>query len=143
MVFLNILLALGGLCLSVYIYRTKRENKPLVCPLHGDCDFVTRSEYDSVLGFPAEVLGIFYYTAMILLFLDTIVVPFGFYVLTVFFLVTLSALGFLMSLYFTWLQFGVIKKWCTLCVSSALICTVIFILSLYQFWPVVSPILGL
>lgn len=138
-----ILLALGGLCLSAYIYRNKRKNKPLICPMHGSCDFVVHSKYSSIFGFSAEVLGIFYYVAIILLVLDTIVVPFGFYGLTVFVLVTLSALGFLMSLYFTWIQLGVIKKWCSLCIGSALICTVIFILSLYGFWPIIGPFLGL
>ncbi len=143
MAFSIILLALAGLCLSVYIYRNKRKNKPLICPLHGSCDFVVHSKYSSIFGFPAEELGIFYYVAIILLVLDTIVVPFGFYGLTVFVLVTLSASGFLMSLYFTWIQLGVIKKWCSLCIGSALICAIIFILSLYGFWPVVGPLLNL
>ena len=143
MVFPIILLALGGLCLSAYIYRNKRKNKPMICPIHGSCDFVMHSKYSSIFGFPAEVLGIFYYVAIILLVLDTIVVPFGFYRLTVFVLVALSALGFLMSLYFTWIQLGVIKKWCSLCIGSALICAVIFILSLYRFWPIIGPFLGL
>ena len=143
MVFPIILLALGGLCLSAYIYRNKRKNKPMICPMHGSCDFVMHSKYSSIFGFPAEELGIFYYVAIILLVLDTIVVPFGFYELTVFVLAILSASGFLMSLYFTWIQLGVIKKWCTLCIGSALICAAIFILSIYNFWPVISKIIGL
>ena len=143
MAFSIILLALAGLCLSAYIYRNKRKNKPLICPLHGSCDFVLHSKYSSIFGFPAEVLGIFYYIAIILLVLDTIAVPLGFYGLTVFVLAVLSVSGFLMSLYFTWIQLGVIKKWCTLCISSVLICTMIFIFSLYGFWPTISKFMGL
>ncbi len=142
MVFVIIALALGGLCLSIYIYRTKLAEKPLVCPLDGSCDFVVHSGYSIVFGIPVEILGIFYYSSITILYIATLFAPPDFYRLIVLVEVTLSALGFLMSIYFTWLQLGVIKRWCTLCIGSAFICATIFILSVYEFWPVVSQITG-
>ena len=143
MVFVIIALALGGLWLSVYIYRTKLAEKPLVCPLDGSCDFVVHSGYSIILGIPVEILGIFYYSSIAFLHVAVLFAPADFYQFIVLVEVALSALGFLLSLYFTWLQLGVIKRWCTLCIGSALICIMIFILSLYVFWPVVSQFMNL
>jgi len=143
MVFVIIALALGGLWLSIYIYRTKLAEKPLVCPLDGSCDFVVHSGYSIVFGIPVEILGIFYYSSIAVLYISTLFAPADIYQFIVLVEVALSALGFLMSLYFTWLQLVVIKRWCTICVGSALICMMIFIFSLYEFWPIVGQFLGL
>ncbi len=141
--FLIVLLALGGLVLCIYINSTKRKGKPLVCPFDGACDFVVRSEYSIVFGINAEVLGMLYYTTIGLLFsvIAILELPLQTYVILA--SAALSAAGFLMSLYFMWLQFFVMKKWCTLCAGSALISTAIFVLSLYGFWPTVAAFLGL
>ena len=139
---LIVIFALCGLVLSLYIHLTKKKGKPLVCPMHGECDFVVRSEYSTIFGFPVEMLGVLYYAFIAALYSFEIWGPSPFYIPIIFAAVGLSAVGFLMSLYFTWLQLGVIKKWCTLCLGSALISTIIFILSLYGFWPTIVSALS-
>lgn len=133
-----ILLAIAGLALCVYINSTKRNGQPLVCPFDGACDFVVRSEYSIIFGINAEVLGMLYYAAIGLIFSASVFLQAPFYAYAILAGTALSAAGFLMSIYFMWIQFGVIKKWCTLCVSSALISTAIFALDIFSFRPMIA-----
>lgn len=135
--------AFCGFALSVYIHTTKKKGKKLVCPLDGACDFVTRSEYSIIFDIPVEELGVFYYAAMALIYSFALFGPSSLYAPAVFVGAALSAAGFLMSIYFTWLQAAVMKKWCTLCAASALLAVLIFACALIGFWPTVVSFLSL
>ncbi|MEK7546731.1 MAG: vitamin K epoxide reductase family protein [Patescibacteria group bacterium] len=141
--FIIIGFALVGLCLSIYIYWTKQKGESLVCPIDGSCDIVVHSEYSVLLGIPLEVFGMFYYGGVALLRLAAIIASPALYESFILVGAAVSAAGFLMSLYFTWLQVAKLKQWCAFCTASTLITTMIFIFSFFGFWQVIGPFLGL
>lgn len=128
---LVILLSSAGFTLSLYIHSTKKASGKLVCPLEGSCETVVHSDYSKLLGINLEVIGMFYYLAIGLLytffaFAPVIVPEFMFYAV-----VGVSLTSFLFSLYLTGIQAFVLRHWCTWCLFSALLCTLILILTLY------------
>jgi uncharacterized membrane protein len=135
--FLIIIFALSGLILSLYIYRTKKSGNQLICPIHDSCDEVIRSDYSIIFGISVEVFGMLYYCALTLLYLSAFFTTLPFYPLIVLGGAALSSAGFLMSLYLFWLQAVKIKKWCSLCATSAILTTLIFVLSFLGFWPII------
>src|SRR3989344_5311373 len=42
--------AIGGFGVALYIYRTKKHRKELVCPIGSDCNAVINSRYSKFLG---------------------------------------------------------------------------------------------
>jgi uncharacterized membrane protein len=124
-------LGFGGFLLANYILDTKKTSKPLVCPLEGSCETVLQSEYSKILGIPVEILGVLYY-GFITLFYFLLsffpsVLPEQLYLIVV----ALTACAFLFSIYLTVVQSILIKHWCTWCLVSAFICSIIFILAIY------------
>ena len=91
----------------------------------GGCEKVTTSVYSYIFGIPVAYTGVLYYISilvLLILFLDfkrPIVVK-GIFILT--------TVGFLFSLYFTFLQFFIIKAICPYCLFSAGTSTVLFLL---------------
>lgn len=136
-------LAAGGLALCVYIHSTKRKGRRLICPLDGSCDFVVRSEYGIMFGLDVDMLGMLYYTAIALIFSATIFLQPPFYSYAILAGTALSTAGFFMSIYFLWLQFAVIKRWCSLCVGSAVISIMIFVLAILGSWPAAISLFGI
>ncbi len=127
----TLLAAAVGFYIALYIYRHKKSGQKMVCPLDSDCDKVVRSVYSTFLTVPLEKVGIFYY---IFVFIGTLALlaPLpaelkgGLRAL-----ITLgSVAAFLFSFYLTSIQLIKIKEWCTWCLTSALMCLIIFIASL-------------
>ena len=128
---IQIVLGLAGISIAGYIYYEKTKKKPMVCPLNGKCDVVTGSKYSKFMGVPVEIGGMLYYA--------TIIGGYGIY----FFLYgaawdqlslglqIISGIGFIFSAYLTYVQGVILKDWCTWCIGSAIITTIIFTLS---FW---------
>lgn len=127
-----IVLGIGGFSLAFYIYKTKRANKVLACPLDGHCDTVTHSEYSKFFGVPVEVFGMLYYASVVLGYLaiaifSSVSMPWA--------LVAMFALtffSFLFSAYLTFIQAFNLKQWCTWCLASAGICSFIFVTSVFS-----------
>jgi uncharacterized membrane protein len=105
---------------------------PLPCSLVNGCERVTTSVYSTVFGIPLALFGAAYYLAMVLL--------------SVFFLdrrseramkilAVLSTAGFLISLGLVSIQLFVLASICLYCMTSALITTIIFLLSIRFFRP--------
>ena len=123
------LVGFAGFSIAAYIYHRKHLKRPLVCPMNGNCDFVTESGYAKFLGIHVEQIGMVYYMAVFLfhslVLLDpALLTPTTFAIS----LATVSA-SFFFSLYLIVIQAFVLKKWCTWCVCSAVICLAIFLLS--------------
>lgn len=117
-----------GFSLAFNIFLKKKTKKPLVCPLKGHCDVVVHSEYSKLFGIPLELLGMFYYLVILLsyasfIFFSDIKVH-SFFVLGVTFA---TGIAFFFSLYLTAIQAFVLKVWCTWCLGSATLCTLIFL----------------
>ncbi len=115
-----IFLSIIGLLISIYLFYSDIKQKEPVCLINSGCDFVLRSEYSRIFGVPLSLIGIFYFS--------TILILVSFQKLALF-LKTISFLGFLFALYLIYLQAFVIKNFCQYCLivdSSAIF---IFILS--------------
>lgn len=128
-----VLLAFAGFFVARHIHKEKKAVRPLVCPVHFDCDTVVHSDYSKFFGVPVEVFGMIYYG---LLFFSYVIISFLPEVLPIIFvefMVLTSISAFLFSLYLIGIQIFVLKKACSWCFVSAFICILIFILTLLAY----------
>lgn len=121
-----IILSLIGLAVSVYILYTKKYNKKLFCPGGKDCDAVVRSKYGKTFGIENTIFGILYYGLILIyaLLLNRNVFIQGVYYVVV--IASFAALLF--SIYLTFVQAFVLKKWCYYCIISSIASLLIFLL---------------
>jgi uncharacterized membrane protein len=124
------LLALAGVGVSAYLSWAHLAGQSVICGQSQGCDIVQQSVYSEVGGIPVALLGLAAYTALLVLTLlrghhlggmeDYIPLAiFG-----------ISLIGVLYSAYLTYLELYVIYAICRWCVTSAIIITAIFLLSL-------------
>jgi uncharacterized membrane protein len=126
-----IVAAIVGLIVATHIRRSKRTGDHLVCPLGHSCDAVINGRFSRFLGVPIERMGQLYYTAVILFYGATLLASVPQNVAAVGLMIT--GLGFAFSLYLTFIQLVVIKKWCTLCLGSASLSFLILVLAFMSF----------
>ncbi len=129
---INALAAMFGFCLSAYITYSKHAQKPLVCPLQGECDAVVQSAYSRFLGIPLEYLGMSYYGCATFAYLYLSMTPVPPSVEFVFVTYVLTALAFFFSVYLTFLQAFTLRQWCTWCLTSAGVSALIFFIVAYS-----------
>jgi vitamin-K-epoxide reductase (warfarin-sensitive) len=126
-----ILIALLGLCVSVYAYTIERKlrNTP---DYHPACNISDRisctkpilSSYGNIFYFSNAIIGIFYYIAVII-----------FAALNLWnLLLILSALSCLISLWLAYILFAKIKAFCILCASVYAVNLVILSLTIAKLW---------
>ena len=127
------ILASSGFLVAFHIYRKKRKEQPLVCPIRFDCNTVVHSDYSRFLGIPLEILGMLYYSIIALSGLISVLwlqrLPF--YLSGV--LLGLTVVAFVFSLYLIGIQLFALKKGCSWCFVSAAISTLIFFLSIHAY----------
>lgn len=122
--------AVAGCIISFFLYHKKRSRETLTCPAGFKCDEVLHSKYARFFGIPVELLGILYYGFVIIAYTiifqvsDLVPQP------VLFFVTSISVVAFLFSLYLTFIQAFNIKQWCSWCLTSAGLCTVILFASL-------------
>jgi uncharacterized membrane protein len=124
------ILALFGFFVARHIYKEKRASRPLICPIKFDCQTVVHSDYSKFLGVPVEIFGMIYYVFIFssyfaLAFLGS-VLPQGYII----FLALISVFAFLFSMYLIFIQMFVLRKFCSWCLVSAFICSLIFLLTI-------------
>ena len=126
---LIIFCAFGGFLISFYIRHKKSSREVLVCPLNSNCESVIHSDFSKFFGIPVEILGFLYYGVIALSY--GYIASFPEYAPPYFHygLVLASAAAFLFSLYLTFIQAFTLREWCTWCLTSAMLSTVIFISS--------------
>ncbi len=126
---LHLILALIGLCgfsIATYISNTKRKKKPLICPLRTSCDFVTTSDYSKFLGIHVEYIGMAYYGLVVVMHALIFFFP-ALATIQVLWAGLIASTGaFLFSIYLTSIQAFVLRQWCTWCITSAILCALIF-----------------
>ena len=125
--FLIIIASLSGLLLSFYIFKKKRANEVMICPIGSDCNNVVHSDYSKFFGIPLELIGIIYYGIILTAYSLTTVFTGLSFESSTFALLLLSLAAFLFSAYLTLIQGMVLKEWCTWCLTSASLSTLIFI----------------
>jgi uncharacterized membrane protein len=127
MLFLFLAASLVGLIDAAYLTAKHYLGTPPACSLFAGCEKVTTSHYAMIAGIPLALLGAIYYLALFLIviaYLDTgriemIRLASG-----------LTAIGFVSSIYFVYLQLFVIQAICIYCMLSALASTVLFIIGM-------------
>ena len=125
-----ILCALTGFSIALFIHFKKKQPAPLVCPIGHSCDPVVHSDYSRFMHIPVEILGILYYSLLLLCYSLLVMYPLmktGSVEVT---LLIVSGLAFLFSVYLTAVQALILKEWCTWCLISATLCAIIFFTAL-------------
>ncbi len=117
--------ALSGFLVARYIYNHKSKKKVLVCPLKASCEPVIHSKYSVFLGLDLTIWGMFYYSFIFLSYALYLIfnLDIDFFKFILFYL-SLSALLF--SLYLTFIQIAKLRKFCSWCLLSAFLSSVIF-----------------
>ena len=103
---------------TVYLVRKRIASEQPVCLIGEDCTLVLTSRYNKLFIIPNDVLGLLFYIAVSFIagFLVIGIEPLAFWA----FVFKLSvAIGALLSLFFTYLQWRVIRAWCFWCLMSA------------------------
>ena len=127
-------LGLCGFAVARHIYKHKNNNKnPLVCPIRFDCHTVIHSDYSRLFGVPVEILGMIYYGLVSLSYFFFVFMPQIMPVILINFMIAVSSIAFLFSLYLIAVQIFILKKGCSWCIVSAFICLLIFILTVVTY----------
>jgi uncharacterized membrane protein len=126
----RILIALStiGLVVALYLVYIKLFPASLLCVGVGDCEAVNNSIYSEIQGIPVAVFGALAYAFLMgllalekrLAFLEAWgpILVFG-----------TALAGTLYSGYLTYIELAVIHKICPYCVTSAVVMTLIFVIS--------------
>lgn len=126
-----ILLALIGLADSTFLFAKRLTGEPIPCVLgFTGCDEVAKSEHSVLFGIPLSAYGMAFYLGigiLTLLYADTKKFLFAKLMLGA------TTLGFLMSLYFIYVQKFLIKAFCIYCIISAIISTALFALGVTMY----------
>jgi len=136
-----IICAFCGVLLALYIHRKKRLHEPLTCPIGHSCDPVIHSRYSQFMDMPVEILGVIYYTIIVVSYILFLAVPALSQTFPSLILFALSALAFLFSLYLIVVQLFILRQWCTWCIISALLCAVIFFAAVKLYGINLSPLI--
>lgn len=125
-----IILAIIGLVTSIYLLWIKVSNNQALClPGIGDCWSVNTSIYSEFLGIPVSIFGAGGYLAiLVVLFAETRYKIAKLYSQYAMFGLTL--LGVIVSAILTYLELAVIHAVCPFCVLSAIVMTLLFILTI-------------
>ncbi len=124
-------LALAGLVVAGYLAYVETAQVTAVCGPVGDCNTVQQSEYARLFGFlPIGVLGLAGYLLMMLAWLVGRLKrePLSAYADLA--LLVMTTFGLCFSLYLTFLEPFVIGATCAWCLTSAVLMTLLFLLSL-------------
>ena len=127
-----VVLALLGLVDSWYLAQSAATQTDLVCDIQGldGCNIVSQSEYSNIFGIPLADFGLLFYA----LLLGSVLVSVRFdrpWFYT--WLLILTGAGSLASVYFVYVQLGMIGAICIYCVASAIITWLSLLLSISLF----------
>ena len=125
-----VLLALVGLLVATYLWLYKIGVLGELRCGTGSCEFVQTSRYAELLGIPVAFYGVAGYATLLVLGLAGLHPGFAADRRVSPLLAALATIGFGFTLYLTAIELFVLHAICRWCVGSALIMTVIWVLSL-------------
>lgn len=123
-------LALVGIGVALYMTYVEFSSAQAICGPIGDCNAVQKSAYAKIMGIPVGLIGAIGYLAILAGLLWQ---RFRKDALTGYLppaILGMAAFGSLFSIYLTFLEIFVIKAVCIWCLSSAIIITLLMLLSL-------------
>lgn len=120
-----VIAATFGFSVSAYIWHKKNHSEKLVCFLGEDCNKVVYSRYSTTFGISNEVIGMLYYGGITVAYSLAItgLIPFFFG-----WLISITGIAALFSIYLISVQLVILKEWCEWCVASAITSIIIFTL---------------
>lgn len=121
-----------GFSIANYIHHKKSVNEVLACPVRADCETVVQSRFAKFFGIPVEILGMIYYGFIALFYGLVALIPEISVTPVNFFIITVTTAAFLFSVYLTFIQALAIKNWCSWCLVSAALSTIIFITAIFS-----------
>ena len=121
-----IIVSFVGFLDSSYLLAEKLLGRTPTCFIGGGCEVVTTSSYSVIFGVPIALFGAFFY--LVVLLSSLLYQDFKNFIF-IKIIVSLSFLAFLVSLYFVYLQFFVLKALCPYCLLSAGSSTLLFVFS--------------
>ncbi|MEK7568853.1 MAG: vitamin K epoxide reductase family protein [Patescibacteria group bacterium] len=122
-----IALSLIGFTDSAFLLAKRLSGAPIPCFITSGCDAVSKSPHSVMFGIPLSAWGVIFYLGigfLALLSWDTKKEIFAKL------LAVATALGFLSSLYFIYVQKFLIGQFCIYCILSAVVSTVLFALGI-------------
>lgn len=128
------ILCVFGLGVSGYLTWTHLAGTDPYCGSTHSCADVQNSPYSEVAGIPVSVIGLVGY--MVLLMLSLLRGRLGPDIEIYLPILSFGAalIGVMYSGYLTYLEASVIGAWCYWCVTSAVIITAIWILTIFDLW---------
>lgn len=118
-------IAIIGLLVSGYLLYTYVGGGPISCGEEGGCDVIRSSIYSTILGLPTPAHGVIFYS---LLAYGAIMWKGDRRSTMAYLLQILTGVGFLVTLWLTYLEAFVIEAWCRWCVASAVLSTLAFVI---------------
>lgn len=113
-------LAAIGIAETSYLIKIRRLGQKAICPIQAsDCHIVLESKYSKTLAVHNDLLGMLFYLVVAVVAAALVIgTPYANLLDT--FVKLLILFGTFFSAYLTYLQWKVIKAWCTWCLMSAL-----------------------
>lgn len=115
-------LSILGIFISAYLVKNRIKRRIVVCPIDG-CEKVLESKWNHILGIKNDVMGLFYYTLILLATLYLFFISDN----ILFFTKIIEGVALLFSAILTFIQIKIIKEYCFYCFVSALINLLIFV----------------
>ncbi len=124
-------LTLIGIADAAYVAHGNYSGAPLWCPIFDGCNTVINSPYARVFGTPMSYFGFIYYVFMFGLAARLAFDPFsrGLRLRAILY----AALGAVSSVYFIYLQLGIISAVCSYCLVSAATSFLLLLAALWHF----------
>ncbi len=120
--------SLAGFLDSLYLTVKHYVGGPVPCSVLSGCEKVLQSSYAAVFGLPVSLFGAIYYFLVILavlIYLDSR------RAWPLYLAAGLVSLGFIVSLWFVYLQVFVIQSLCLYCLGSAVSTTALLVLTVF------------
>jgi uncharacterized membrane protein len=124
------ILSLLGFIDATYLTIEHYLKAPLPCSIFHGCDLVTHSQYSMIFGIPISLIGALYYLIILICAIAYLDMKKDLFIKGA---SALIVFGFIVSAFLVYLQLFVLKSICLYCMTSALICTLLFISSLFVF----------
>ena len=119
-------LAAIGISVTAYLIRKKVAQERPACIIGQECHQVLESTYNKTLGIPNEILGLVFYVVITLItaFLVIGIGPATWWDILAKIIIFSGAI---LSTWFIYVQWRIIKVWCFWCVMSA---TIVYIMAI-------------
>jgi uncharacterized membrane protein len=131
----SVILTAAGVLNTAYLSITKLSNVNVPCPKVGavNCDIVQNSMYSQIGPIPIQFLGLAAYLVILGVLLLEPRVPF-FEAKGKLLVFGMTLFGFLYSAFLTGIEAFVLQAWCPYCVVSAVVMTLLFVVSFVRVW---------